>query len=191
MSKYLRWIAFYIIIENGLLYFVRAQTQYDKAAYLGYLATGSFVLSFLAALFIYKKFFIGWVIGLVTSIGSIAGYVLTRTVALPGLAIEPWNYPYGILSSAVSALFILLFLISHPWKSSNTDVVAGLQQRSFLKRLLPLTGLILVGVVSLGAYQWDRYAFEAGYHVHVGSLGAVCRTPLTSCWVSMAANKRK
>jgi hypothetical protein len=120
------------------------------------------------------------VLGLVLAAGSIVGFVLTRTVALPGLAVEPWVYPYGIVGAVAEGLFILLFLAVRPWKPVPTEVEMVEVPRSRLSWLLPATSLILVGVVLFATYEWDTFARQISYHIHVGSLNSVCRTPLTT-----------
>jgi len=47
--------------------------------------------------------------------GSMLGYVLSRTVGVPGMEIEAWLQPLGILSLLVEGAFILLVAMKKPW----------------------------------------------------------------------------
>ena len=177
-SKALRWFAVILIVQVGLFQYLIAQPQYDKAAYLGYVAFTNAVTLFLSAALISRRNRLGWWISLFVVAESIVGYVLTRTVALPGLAIEPWLYPYGVIGSIAGGLFILVFLFAQPWKPMSLDEEPASKTRTLY--LIPLLGLLLISGTTYGTYQWDAYAYRIGYHVHVGSLNAVCKTPLTS-----------
>ena len=174
-SKILRWLAIILIFETGLLHYMTAQPQFDKAPYLGYLAVANFVVSIASAVLIYFNKRIGWWLGLVLAVGSIIGFIVTRTIALPGLAVQQWNFPYGIVGTITEVLFILLVLIVQPWKPLPEVTDSETRSRWFL--LLPLSGVILVAAVTFATYRWDVYAYQIGYHVHVGSLSSVCSTP--------------
>lgn len=176
--KILRWFAIILILQIGLFQYLTAQPQYDKAAYLGYIAFANSVVSLVSAILIFRKIRLGWWLGLFVVAESTVGYILTRTVALPGMVVQPWLYPYGVIGSIVSGLFILNFLFAQPWKPFPLDEEPASQIR--ISYLLPLFGLLLISGVTYGTYQWDVYAYQIGYHVHVGSLNAVCSTPLTS-----------
>ncbi len=177
-SKTLRWLAVILILQVGLFQYLIAQPQYDKAAYLGYAAFANSVLLLLSAVLISRKNRLGWWLGLFIVAVSIVGYVLTRTVALPGLAVQPWLYPYGVIGSIVGGLFILVFLFAQPWTPMSLDEEPASQTLTLY--LLPLLGLFLISGTTYGTYRWDAYAYQIGYHVHVGSLDTVCSTPMTT-----------
>jgi len=179
IKKLARWFAIYLILQVGTLQFLMAQTQYEKARYLGYAVMTSFVLTLLSAFLIYHRKSIGWWLGLFVATVSIIGYVVTRTVALPGLAIEPWLYPYGVVGAATETLFVILFFVVRPWRSLilvDNEIVPP----NRFGQLLPILGVFLLSIVSYNSYRWDKFAYQLGYHVHVGSYDAVCNTPFTS-----------
>jgi len=66
-----------------------------------------------AALLIRGKV-LGWVLGLAASIGPMAGYVLSRTVGVPGDTsdIGNWGYMLGTMSLLVEGTFIVFAVIS-------------------------------------------------------------------------------
>ena len=64
-----------------------------------------------AAIGIYRGRSWGWSLGALVSLGAFLGYVISRTIGLPGLAVEEeWLEPLGLLSLLVEALFVGLFL---------------------------------------------------------------------------------
>ena len=177
-SKALQWLGIFLIFELGFLHFLTGQNDYIKAAYLGYLDMLFFLGALIAVFGIYHRQVWGWTMGFFLVISSIFVFVWSRTWGLPGQAVEPWLYPYGLVEAAVAGLFIVLLLIQ-PWKrfaSSGRQLMIPV----WLRYVLPALAFLLVVSVSFSTYQWDVYARVVGYHQHVGSLQAVCSTPITS-----------
>jgi hypothetical protein len=177
-SKILQWFAITLMIEAGLIHLITAQIEYDKAPYLGYLSMLNLIGALIAIFGIYHKQAWGWLIGFIFSIGSIAGFIWTRTQGLPGLKIEPWLYPFGLVTVTTEGLFILLCLL-RPWRIIASDIATS-SAPTWFRYLLPISTLLLVSLATFSTYQWDVYASQVGYHEHVGSLDAVCSTPVTS-----------
>lgn len=177
-SKTLQWFAITLMIESGVIHLITAQTAYDKAPYLGYLFMVYLLGTMVAAFGIYHKQAWGWRIGFVVSAGSIMGFIWSRTFGLPGLAIEPWLYPFGLVTVTVEGLFIILYLL-RPWKNTASSDASAISP-AWLRNLLPVSVAVLVSLITFSTYQWDTYARQVGYHEHVGSLNTVCNTPVTS-----------
>lgn len=80
--------------------------------YIGILfLVGSVVmLAVAAALVLQRQPFGAWLIGAITSIGMIVGFLLSRTVGLPDYREAGWEPPYGVLSLVVEGIFVLTFL---------------------------------------------------------------------------------
>jgi hypothetical protein len=173
--RLIQWFAIVLIIEIGLLHIMTAQGEYDEAAYMGYLFAANFFGALIAAFGIYHRQFWGWMLGLVIAIGSIAGYAWSRTLGMPGMNVEEWGNPYGIVSMGLEGLFILLVLL-RPWKFTN-DLPSSPDPR--LRFTLPLAGLLMVAALTGVTYRWDYNVTQAFGH-HVGSLAEVCSTPVTS-----------
>jgi hypothetical protein len=169
-----KWLGLVLILEAGLLHYIASQAAYLRAAYLGYLLVAVFMGALLAAVGIYRQNAWGWLLGCVLGISSLIGYVWNSTAGLPQLAPVPWLYPYAIVASAAEVLFILLSLF-RPWRFADRPLVVPSRFILFLPSVL-----LFVGLAAIPTYKWDRYANEVGYHQHVGSLDAVCSTPLTS-----------
>jgi len=175
-SKLLHWLAIVLILEMGLLHIITAQGEYEEAAYMGYLFAANFFGSLAAALGIYHKGFWGWALGLVVAVGSIAGYIWSRTLGMPGMNAEEWMTPYGVMAMSVEAVFILLFLLQ-PWRIPTGELPPSTNSK--LRYILPAAGSLVIAALSVFAYQWDAAVAQAFGH-HVGSVDQVCSTPLTS-----------
>jgi hypothetical protein len=93
----LRWLGIFLILETGLLHLMTAQVEYEEAAYLGYLFAANFFGALAAAFGIHHKQFWGWMLGFVIAAGSVAGYTWSRTLGMPGMEVEEWFTPYGVL----------------------------------------------------------------------------------------------
>jgi hypothetical protein len=177
-SKALQWLAMILILEIGILHYLTAQLDYLKINYLGYLDM-LLVLGALIAIFgIYYRQVWGYIIGSFVALFSISAFVWSSTLGLPGLAIEPWIYPYGLVESAAGGLFLVITLAQALRRFASGE--AGSRTPVWFRILVPALALLIVISVSYSTYQWDRFARAFGYHQHVGSLASVCRTPITT-----------
>ena len=176
-SKFITWFAIIITLEMGLLHLMTAQGEYEEAAYMGYLFVGNFVVALLAAYGIYRRQLWGWLLGLFIAIGSIAGYAWSRTQGMPGMEVEEWFTPYGVVAMAVEGVFVLLFIL-RPWKITTDEELAPITQRS-VRYLQPVTGVLILVLISAFTFRWDASTTQMfGYHVV--SLDQVIDTPVTS-----------
>jgi len=100
-----------LIIVVGLIHLIGAPEDLEEAPYQGLLFLGNFFGASLAASGIYRGRSWGWDLGALISVGAFAGYVISRTIGLPGLPVEEeWLEPLGLLSMVVEALFVGLYL---------------------------------------------------------------------------------
>ncbi len=175
-SKFLFWYGIVLILEIGFLHILTAQAEYEEAAYMGYLFAANFFGSLIAAFGIYHKQFWGWMLGLIIAVGSMLGYVWSRTLGMPDMNVEEWFSPYGIVSMTVEGVFIILAL-SRPWKIPASDLQpTGNPKLHYAPHLIGLSAIILISVLT---YQWDVSVTQAFGH-HVGTLDQVCGTPAMS-----------
>jgi len=176
-AKFLQWLAIVLILETGLLHLMTAQSEFEEVAYMGYLFVGNFLGSLLAAYGIYRKQLWGWLLGLFIAVGSIAGYALSRTKGMPGMEVEEWLAPYGVIALSVESIFILLFFF-RPWRLVTTESLAD---RAWQPNRLaqPVTGLVMLVLISVFTYRWDIRTIQS-YGYHVGSLDQVLALPVTS-----------
>jgi hypothetical protein len=196
-STMLRWFGVVLILEIGLIHMMTAQGEYDKAPYLGYLFAANFFGALIAALGIAYRQLWGWILGLLIAVGSIAGYIWSRTVGMPGVNvefftpygiclitsvpnaspnIEEWYAPYGIVSLVAEGLFLLLAGL-RPWKLPEPSVVPSSNPR--LRSAPQMAGVLVIALVAFTAYQWDANVTQAFGH-HVGSLNQIQGTAPTT-----------
>ncbi|HXY32248.1 MAG TPA: hypothetical protein VEI06_16190 [Gemmatimonadaceae bacterium] len=112
LSPALKWVAIAAIACTGLIHFTEARDAFGDATYKGVLFLANGVGSLVAAWGVYRdRRGLGWMLGLVIAAGSVAAYVLSRTVGLPGLPAEPenWLEAPGVASLVCEGAFILLF----------------------------------------------------------------------------------
>jgi len=176
-TKLLDWFAILLILETGLIHMIMAQGEYDMAPYAGYLFAAHFFGALVSAFGIYHKQFWGWALGFVVSAGSIAAYIWSRTLGLPGMEshVMEWFTPYAVVSKSLEGVFVLLFLL-RPWKIPTSEFLPfSVNSRS--RYILPVLGLFLITSASVLTYRWD-YAFTQAFGHHIGSLAQVSNTPV-------------
>jgi hypothetical protein len=95
----------------------------EEATYLGLLFLANFGGAVVAAIGIYRGNKWGWGLGALLAGGAFAGYVISRTLGLPGMPVEVWLEPLGVLSLLVEGLFIGLGLaiFARPAKEARID----------------------------------------------------------------------
>jgi uncharacterized membrane protein YfcA len=112
-----------VIVFVGLIHLIDAPGDLQEAPYQGMLFLANFFGALLAAIGIYRGNRWGWSLGVLVAGGAFVGYVVSRTVGLPGLPVEEeWLEPLGLLSVLVEALFVGLYLtiFFRPAKEART-----------------------------------------------------------------------
>jgi hypothetical protein len=100
-----------LIVVVGLIHLINSPGDLEEGSYAGLLYLANFFGAILAAIGIYWGERWGWGLGALVSVGAFVGYVISRTIGLPGLGVEEeWLEPLGLLSLLVEALFVGLFL---------------------------------------------------------------------------------
>jgi uncharacterized membrane protein YfcA len=95
-----------LIVVVGLIHLIDAPEDLEEGSYLGFLFVANFLGALAAAAGIYRGKRWGWGLGLLVAGGAFVGYVISRTAGLPGLPVEAWLEPLGVLSLVVEALFV-------------------------------------------------------------------------------------
>lgn len=111
----LKWLAITAILATGLVHLGEARDAFGEATYKGLLFVANGVGALAATIGIQRdRRPWGWWLGLLVAGGAFIGYVVSRTVGLPGLAPEPdaWFEPAGVASLVFEALFILIFIFA-------------------------------------------------------------------------------
>jgi hypothetical protein len=171
-SKLLEWLAIVLILEIGLVHYFSAQHEFEEAAVLGYLFMANFLGALLAAYGIYRKQVWGWGLAFIIAAGSLAGYIWSRTTGLPGLEIEAWLTPWGLVSLVSESLFILLFFL-RPWRASASSAPQS-STPSMARYLLPAAGVIMLVLINGPVYRWDSAVGDLG-HEHIISVEELAR----------------
>jgi hypothetical protein len=110
----LKIIAVVAIIATGLIHLVTARDSFGEATYKGLLFVANGVGALVAAVGVYRDRDRGWLLGALVAGGAFLGYVLSRTVGLPGLPAEPeaWFEPLGVASLIAEAVVLLAFAVT-------------------------------------------------------------------------------
>ena len=110
----LRIAAVVAIVATGLIHLVTARDAFGDATYKGLLFVANGVGALVAAVGVYRERDWGWLLGALLAGGAALGYVLSRTVGLPGLPAEPdaWFEPLGVASLVAEAVFLIVFAVT-------------------------------------------------------------------------------
>lgn len=119
----LGWAGAALIAAVGLIHLLEAPEELEEATYLGLLFLANFGGAVVAAIGISRNQRWGWGLGVLLAGGALAGYVVSRTIGLPGMAVEEWLEPVGVLSLLIEGLFIALWLATSA--SSAKEVRMG------------------------------------------------------------------
>jgi hypothetical protein len=102
-----------LIVIVGLIHLINSPGDLEEGSYTGLLYIANFFGALMAAVGIYRGRSWGWSLGALVSVGAFVGYVISRTVGLPGLPVEEkWLEPLGLLSLLVESLFVGLCLMT-------------------------------------------------------------------------------
>jgi hypothetical protein len=113
-----------LIVIVGLIHLINSPGDLEEGSYTGLLYLANFFGAILAAVGIYRGNRWGWTLGLLVAGGAFAGYVISRTVGLPGLPVETeWLEPLGVLSLVVEGMFVGLYLAILARPKEETRVV--------------------------------------------------------------------
>ena len=107
----LAWVGTSLIAVVGLIHLLEVPEELEEVTYLGLLFLANFGGTVVAAIGIYRNYRWGWSLGALVAGGAFVGYVVSRTIGLPGLPVEEeWLEPLGVLALLVEALFVGLCL---------------------------------------------------------------------------------
>ena len=82
-----------------------APEELEEATYLGLLFLANFGGAVVAAIGIYRGHKWGWGLGVLLAGGAFVGYVISRTLGLPGMPVEKWLEPLGVTPCSSRASF--------------------------------------------------------------------------------------
>lgn len=109
----MKWTAVVAMLVTGAIHILDARSAFGEATYKGVLFIVNGVGAFIAAVAIIRERTWGWWLGLLIAGGALVGYVLSRSIGLPGLPGEPdaWFEPIGVASMVAEVLFLAAFAI--------------------------------------------------------------------------------
>ena len=111
----LRIVAVVAIVATGLIHLATARDSFGEATYKGLLFVANGFGALVAGVGVYRdRAYWGWLLGALVAGGAFLGYVLSRTVGLPGLPAEPdaWFEPLGVASLIAEAAFLMAFAVT-------------------------------------------------------------------------------
>jgi len=104
-----KWAGIGLILASGVIHAFETPETLGEVRYVGMLFALSVVGALLAAVGIARGERAGWWLGLLVAGGAIAGYLVSRTVGMPGFRENSWEQfaePMGVLSLIVEGLFV-------------------------------------------------------------------------------------
>lgn len=116
----LMWAGISLIAVVGLIHLIEAPEYFEEATYLGLLFLANFAGSLAAAIGVYRGRGWGWGLGVLVAGGAFVGYVISRTIGLPGMPVGEWLEPLGVLSLLAEGLFIGLCLAVFARKGASS-----------------------------------------------------------------------
>jgi hypothetical protein len=92
---------------TGLIHLVLAPDQFSEKAYVGVLfLVGAAACGYVAAKLLARKdTTFDWLLGIAAAVGMFAGYILSRTVGLPGFHEPEWEI-WGLITLVLEAGFV-------------------------------------------------------------------------------------
>jgi len=113
LTKIFQWIGLVLILIVGSIHVIDAKDSFSDAVYKGWLFYANGFVAVIAAYGIYRHYQWSWDLGLMVAIGSLGGYVASRTIGLPFIPAEPdnWFEPLGVAAMITEASFMGLYLV--------------------------------------------------------------------------------
>lgn len=142
-----QWLGAGLILAVGIIHLYLVPEEYEEAQWMGYLFAANFLGAVIASVGIRRDAAWGWVLGLVLAAGSIGGYILSRTSGMPGMEVEEWPHPLGLLALAAEAIFIALVFWRKPWGTLTGS-------RQYLLPATYLLGVLLFGFLGYLQSAW-------------------------------------
>ncbi|NUQ86537.1 MAG: hypothetical protein HUU11_17695 [Anaerolineales bacterium] len=159
--KNLRWIAIALILITGYLHLITAGDEYAETRYMGVLFLLNFLGALISAVGIYRrKLWWGWILGIVITLGSIVGYVQSRTFGMPGMDVEEWYDPIGIPAMIVEGLFLAVTLLAKPWSASVIQEADSTPITNANRQSVLVASMTLV-VITVGFFSYQAGARES------------------------------
>jgi hypothetical protein len=113
------------LVIGGTVHLVEAPSTVEDATYLGLAFLANFAVSIAAVILIARGSRIGWGLGTLVTAGSVAAYIVSRTVGLPGQSGEEWLEFSGVIAVLSELAFLVIAGAALPiLRSGRTPRVA-------------------------------------------------------------------
>jgi hypothetical protein len=91
------------------IHLIEMPEDFEEMPYLGVLFGVGGVLLIAAAVGMVRRSAsrVAWATGALVAAGMFVGYCISRTVGLPGMDVEAWGEPLGVLSLVLEAVFLM------------------------------------------------------------------------------------
>ncbi|HLH64029.1 MAG TPA: hypothetical protein VKV20_20320 [Ktedonobacteraceae bacterium] len=104
-----RIVSIICLIIIGVIHLMLIQSGLRIQLYLGILFIIDVVAAFVGALWLaLEDVRLAWLLGGLAALGPFVGYIVTRTVGLPGIPRLSWQVPMGFLSLVLEAIVVVL-----------------------------------------------------------------------------------
>jgi hypothetical protein len=117
----MRWAGIGLILAVGVIHLITAPDQFNDAIYKGLLFLANAVGAVVVAAGLWKSQGWAWMLGLILAVATAGGYVLSRTLGLPGLPIDPDVFePLGVAAVVCEVAFAVLAIRALTARSPQT-----------------------------------------------------------------------
>lgn len=116
------WAGVALVAIVGLIHLIEGPEYLEETTYVGVLFFLNAIGAAVSAYGIFRGRSWGWPLGVLIAAGAFVGYVLSRTVGLPGapgLAQESFFEPMGAASLLVEVLFVALYAVGASRRTST------------------------------------------------------------------------
>ena len=109
--RLLKMMGLLTLALTGLVHLAEMREYYGEERYIGVLFGLSAIGAAIGMVGIVRDQDWGWIVGVLVAAGTLGGYLLSRTVGLPGFREASWEQfaePMGLASLAVEAAFLVI-----------------------------------------------------------------------------------
>ncbi len=112
-----------LIAVIGLVHWIDMPSSFQDAPYKGLLFLLNGIAAVVVVYGIAQASRWSWLLGILVAGGALVGYVISRTIGLPGIPPDDWLDPLGILSLVVEVGFLLVAfsVLRQPTRPAPTE----------------------------------------------------------------------
>ena len=109
-----RMVGVVTALALAAIHLLEMPEDFEEMPYLGVLFGVGGVLLIAAAVGMIRRSAsrVAWATGALVAAGMFVGYCISRTVGLPGMDVEAWGEPLGVLSLVLEAVFLMAAVVA-------------------------------------------------------------------------------